>query len=203
MTNYDFNKIYEWPRIPRIFFISLVASIVFFVGYFFDISTLATQLDIERGKEKALIHTYKDVVKKQVVANTTLQHLPIMKNILNEWKKKLVSPVEITESLNQILKAGTSNNLQLSLFKSDAPRVEGKRTKFPINIEMTGTYDSTASFISQIASMPILIKINDLTIINTTADSAANDKSLPKLLSSTNKLKTNLILEVYEEKHEE
>ena len=48
---YEIQRLYEWPRTPRFTAIGVICLLVFYLGYFFDISSLRTHLNLAYQQE--------------------------------------------------------------------------------------------------------------------------------------------------------
>lgn len=201
MAEYDLNRIYEWPKPAKIFLTGLTFVLVLYFGYAFDIASLTKQTDALKKQEQDLLDQYKSSVNNQTIIQAHIEQLPKLKLILNQLDKNLTKPSDITDLLDKILQMGASNALQFSLFEPGSKIQDGPFYKIPIKIVMTGNYDQTGSFISQVANMKNIVKIADFTIStlpNEIQDATSPDQTSTSLNTAL-RLKTDLTLEVYEQ----
>jgi type IV pilus assembly protein PilO len=66
--------------------------------------------------------------------------------------------------LTDINQAGLGRGLQFDLFRPGAEKVEGAFTEQPIAIKVTGNYDDIGKFAGDIAMLPRIVTLNDISI---------------------------------------
>ena len=66
--------------------------------------------------------------------------------------------------LTDINQAGLGRGLQFELFKPGAEKMEGAFAELPITIKVTGNYDDIGKFSSDIAMLPRIVTLNDISI---------------------------------------
>jgi type IV pilus assembly protein PilO len=66
--------------------------------------------------------------------------------------------------LTDINQAGLGRGLQFDLFKPGAEKMEGAFAEQPITIKVTGNYDDIGKFSSDIAMLPRIVTLNDISI---------------------------------------
>jgi type IV pilus assembly protein PilO len=197
MMHYDVRQIYDWPQTPRAIVIIIICLIVFYLGYFFDLSTLNSRLSAIQQNEQDLKAQLASLASKQAEIKAELEKYSILENTLIETQKKLISSKELPELLNEILKIGTQNGLEFIDF---TPGNEEKDKinpylKVGIKVVVVGTYDQIATFISQVANISHIVAIGDFTIAR-----PSSEKLTAEQASLVNRLTADLTLEVYEAK---
>jgi len=200
-VKYDINKIYELPLIGQAF-VLLLASLFFIgIGYQLSIANIQWQTSVSIGQQDALLKEYEATIDQQVEIKRHDIPLPELKKLLSDTQFKLITETELTGVLDDILKLGATNAIQ---FQSVDPKDKIKKDKFmivPISIIMTGTYDHIARFMSQVANMPMVIKLGDFVMTNEMTDSTTPNTTFSPFTVDT-PLKMQLTLEVYESTHE-
>ena len=66
--------------------------------------------------------------------------------------------------LTDINQAGLGRGLQFELFRPGAEKMEGAFAELPITIKVTGNYDDIGKFASDIAMLPRIVTLNDISI---------------------------------------
>jgi type IV pilus assembly protein PilO len=164
LKNLNPKKPGMWPWPAKIIafvamFVTVVAAGVFFLWQ--------EQLSI-LGKIKQEEETLKEafLVKKRQAIN-----LDLIKKQLNETQqslgallKQLPSKSEMDALLTDINQAGLGRGLQIELFKPGAEVVNGSFAEQPIKLRVTGSYDDLGKFASDIAMLPRIVTLNNVTI---------------------------------------
>ena len=103
--------------------------------------------------------------KKQAI------NLDLIKKQLNETQeslgallKQLPSKSEMDALLTDINQAGLGRGLQFELFRPGVEQVTGSFTEQPIVIKVTGSYDDLGKFAGDIAMLPRIVTLNDISI---------------------------------------
>ncbi len=153
-----------WPWPAKIIAFVIMFIIVVLAGAVFlwqdQWETLGrVQAEEEKLKENFLIK------KKQAI------NLDLIKKQLTETQesfgallKQLPSKSEMDALLTDINQAGLGRGLQFDLFKPGAEKVNGSFTEQPIAIKVTGNYDDLGRFAGDIAMLPRIVTLNDISI---------------------------------------
>jgi len=78
--------------------------------------------------------------------------------------KQLPNKSEMDALLTDINQAGLGRGLQFDLFRPGAEKMEGAFAEQPITIKVTGNYDDIGRFSSDIAMLPRIVTLNDISI---------------------------------------
>jgi type IV pilus assembly protein PilO len=78
--------------------------------------------------------------------------------------KQLPNKSEMDALLTDINQAGLGRGLQFDLFKPGVETVSGSFAVQPITIKVTGNYDDIGKFSSDIAMLPRIVTLNDISI---------------------------------------
>ncbi|VVC77065.1 hypothetical protein AQUSIP_23920 [Aquicella siphonis] len=196
MQNLDIKKIYEWPLGMRALVYGLIFVFVFYLGYQLDISPYQLQIKNSVLQEDDLKRQLQLMHENQRKVTRDVEQLPKAKALLSEWQKNIITKNELPDLLDDILKAGTASQLKITTFDPAAEIKDGIYYKTPVSINLSGTYDQIATFISQLANMPKMVNI-DAFILNNDAqnDPAASVDSRP--LNSNDILSAVLDIDIY------
>jgi type IV pilus assembly protein PilO len=122
----------------------------------------------ELSNKKAEEGTLKEnfLVKKRQAINLDLikKQLTETQESFGALLKQLPSKSEMDQLLTDINQAGLGRGLQFDLFRPGPERVNGAFTEQPITIKVTGNYDDIGKFASDIAMLPRIVTLNDITI---------------------------------------
>lgn len=155
-----------WPIAPRA--LCGVGAIfgVLVVGWFLYLEGQKEELNQGEQQEIKLREDYK--VKIQQAVN--LEALRKQKQQVGEYvatlEKQLPSKAEMDALLSDINQAGLGRGLQFELFKPGQVLVKEYYAELPININVTGNYHDVAAFTSDIANLPRIVTLNNLTLVS-------------------------------------
>lgn len=153
-----------WPWAVKIMsFVAMFAAIVAAGGWFIWMPQW-DELDKFKQEEVLLKDTF--LIKKKQAIN-----LDLIKKQLNETQesfgallKQLPSKSEMDALLTDINQAGLGRGLQFELFRPGAETVQGAFAEQPITIKVSGNYDDIGKFASDIAVLPRIVTLNDISI---------------------------------------
>ena len=164
LKNLNPKKPGSWPWAAKIiaFAAMFVAAIV--AGAIFIWQDQYHRLEKVTKEEAQLKETF--LTKKRQAIN-----LDLIKKQLNETReslgallKQLPSKSEMDALLTDINQAGLGRGLQFELFKPGVEKVNGSFTEQPITIKVSGNYDDLGNFSSDIALLPRIVTLNDISI---------------------------------------
>ena len=161
----DFKNPGTWPALPKL--LALVAALVALVagGYVFDWLDKIEELENGVQQESKLKDEYKD--KKQQAVNLDLQRQQLREidSSFGALLKQLPNKSQMDALLVDINQAGLGRGLQFELFKP-APRETAKDfyAELPVSVKVTGSYHDMGQFASDIAQLPRIVTLNDISL---------------------------------------
>ena len=162
----------QWPLIPRLACAAGVLVGVLALGWFFYWDGQIQQLNAGEAEELKLRGEYQAKLQQAI----NLEGLRKQKEQVNDYvatlEKQLPSKAEMDALLSDINQAGLGRGLQFELFKPGQVVVKEYYAELPINIRITGNYHDVASFTSDIANLPRIVTLNNMSLI------AGKDNSL-------------------------
>lgn len=154
----------QWPLVPRLLCGLGVLIGVVLVGWFVYLQGQQEDLAQGQKEETKLREDYKVKVRQAV----NLHGLREQKKQVNEYvstlEKQLPSKAEMDALLSDINQAGLGRGLQFELFKPGQVVVKDYYAELPINIKITGTYHDVGAFTSDIANLPRIVTINNMSL---------------------------------------
>ena len=87
-----------------------------------------------------------------------------MRVTFSSMLKQLPRKNEVADLLIDISRTGIVNGLEFELFKPEAERPVDFYAELPINMKVTGTYHQFAGFVSDVAALPRIVILHDLTM---------------------------------------
>jgi type IV pilus assembly protein PilO len=164
LTELDFNETGEWPLPIKIVAIILLASLVWGGGYYFMMKDKQAELET---LERTEVQLKKEFVTKQEKAwnlDAYKAQLAEMRVTFSSMLKQLPRKNEVADLLIDISRTGLINGLEFELFKPGAERPVDFYAELPIDMKVTGTYHQFAGFVSDVASLPRIVILHNLSM---------------------------------------
>lgn len=161
----DPKKIGSWPVVPKLGALILLLLLIIFFGYWFDWKSQINDIDTAKKKEDSLRTTF--LAKKRQAINLDLyrQQLAAIQKQFGAVLKQLPGKSEMDALLTDINQAGLGRGLSFELFKPAAHETTADfYASLPISIKLTGTYHDIGAFASDIAKLPRIVTLNNVSL---------------------------------------
>ena len=170
LNDLDMNNIGSWPTAVKAVAGALLVLVILLLGYNFHISELGEQLDRQRSEEVSLKEQF--AVKAHQAANLEAytQQMTDMENSFGVLLRQLPSDTEVPGLLEDITRTGLDNGLEFEEIKLLPEVVQQFYIELPIQITVTGSYHSLASFVSGVAGLPRIVTLHDFEVKPASAD---------------------------------
>jgi type IV pilus assembly protein PilO len=163
----NFRDIGNWPMLPKALALTAIVIVIVALGYFLDWKDQMESLELAQNEEVKLKDQYSQKKAKAINFELYVQQLSEVEQSFGALVKQLPNRSEIDALLTDINQAGLGRGLQFQLFK---PAAQEKMADFyaelPIKIKITGTYHDMGAFASDVAQLPRIVTLNDITINN-------------------------------------
>lgn len=162
----DLNGVHPglWPLAPRILSGLLLALAVVFLGWYGYWS--GQQEELERGEQEEI--QLKDLYKQKMQQAISLDKLKEQRVLVLQYvakmEKQLPSKAEMDALLKDITQAGVGRGVQFDLFKPGTVNPKDYYAEQPIDIKLNGNYHDLGQFVSDIAKLPRIVTLNNLSI---------------------------------------
>lgn len=154
-----------WPALPKtLLLLALLASLLF-VGWLVYWRGLLEELETGQQQELQLRAEYTDKVKKAVNLDDLRKQKVQVEQYVGVLEKQLPSRAEMDALLTDINQAGVGRGAQLQLFKPGQVQIKDYYAELPITVKVVGNYHDLGSFSSDIANLPRIVTLNNLTIM--------------------------------------
>jgi len=157
----------NWPMLPKALVLFAIVTVIVVLGYFLDWKDQWEALEVAQVEETKLKEQYSQKKAKAINFELYVQQLTEVEQSFGALVKQLPNRSEIDALLTDINQAGLGRGLQFELFK---PAAQEKMADFyaelPIRIKITGTYHDMGAFASDVAQLPRIVTLNDLSINN-------------------------------------
>jgi type IV pilus assembly protein PilO len=154
----------QWPLIPRLMcgLGTLIAVVV--VGWFLYLSGQQDELDQGEQAEVKLKEEYKTKMMQAINLPALRKQKEQVGEYVSTLEKQLPSKAEMDALLSDINQAGLGRGLQFELFKPGQVVVKDYYAELPIDIKVTGNYHDVGSFTSDIANLPRIVTLNNMSL---------------------------------------
>jgi len=165
----DINQPATWPAWFMVMISLLVSLLLLLGGWHFLIQDQLKGLDAEQFREIELRSTFS--TKKGMVVNLPAyqRQMSQIEDMLALMVRQLPDSTEVPSLLVDITEGGTRQGLNFLVFDPQQEELGDFYAILPIRMEVTGSYHQLAGFISDLAQMPRIVTVGDMTI---TADEA-------------------------------
>ncbi|HEV8501013.1 MAG TPA: type 4a pilus biogenesis protein PilO [Casimicrobiaceae bacterium] len=165
--NLNFREIGNWPLLPKLLMLGVLFIAILAVGALFDWKDQYDTLESARQQEAKLRDEYTAKKAKAVNYDLYVAQLKDVEQSFGALVKQLPNRSEIDALLTDINQAGLGRGLVFELFR---PAPQEKMMDFyaelPINIRITGNYHDMGAFASDVAQLPRIVTLNDVSINN-------------------------------------
>jgi type IV pilus assembly protein PilO len=153
-----------WPLAPRLLCAAGAMAAVLGLGYFFYWSGQFDEQDNLAQQEVKLRDDYRVKIAQAI----NLEALQVQQQQVNHYverlEKQLPSKAEMAALLSDINQAGLGRGLQFELFKPGQVLVKDYYAELPIDIKVTGSYHDIGEFAADMAKMPRIVTLNNLSL---------------------------------------
>lgn len=158
----DFEDLPEWPRLPQMVVLALIAVIIQGAGSWFYLTP--------ENNELTRLISQEQVLKAQLVAKThRVAAVPKLTKQLEELNrryefllKQLPEQKELASLLAAVNEQGIKHDLTFTRIDWGQKINQSYLYKLPLNIELTGDYGDIGRFVESIAALPRVINFEDV-----------------------------------------
>jgi type IV pilus assembly protein PilO len=153
-----------WPLGVKLATYSVICLAALVAGFVFDTSDQLDELEKAEQQEVTLKDAF--LAKKQQAINLDIikKQLSDIQESFGALLKQLPNKSEMDALLTDINQAGLGRGLQFELFQPGKESVNGVFAEQPIAIRVTGNYDDVGRFASDIAQLPRIVTLNNISI---------------------------------------
>ncbi|HZW13002.1 MAG TPA: type 4a pilus biogenesis protein PilO [Noviherbaspirillum sp.] len=155
----------QWPVIPRMLcgLGTLLGVVV--LGWFLYLSSQKEELEAGEQEEVQLREAYKSKIQQAINLDSLRKQKEQVGEYVSTLEKQLPSKAEMDALLSDINQAGLGRGLQFELFRPGQVIVKDYYAELPITIKVTGNYHDVGAFTSDIANLPRIVTLNNLSLM--------------------------------------
>lgn len=175
----DPNDPGSWPLVVKVVAVIAACIAVLAAGYWFDTQHQLAELEKAEKREAELKDTFRVKQLKAINLEAYKKQMAEMERSFGAMLRQLPSRTEVAELLVDVSQAGLANGLEFELFKPLAEKPAEFYAELPIDVKVTGSYHDFGSFVSDVAALPRIVTLHDITI-TTSKDSALSMSTTAK-----------------------
>ncbi|MDR1530088.1 MAG: type 4a pilus biogenesis protein PilO [Burkholderiales bacterium] len=165
LESLNFQEAGSWPLWQKLAVCVLIIALICVGGFFGMWKATYESWENAKREEFRLRQNYTERKIKTVNHDLYIKQLEQIQNEFGALVKNLPSRSEIDALLVDVNQTGIERGLQFELFK---PAQNEKKAEFyaeiPIDIKLSGDYHGMGGFVSDVAALPRIVTINDVSI---------------------------------------
>lgn len=165
LRNLDINDIGRWPFLFRALFIALIFLVVS-VGatYYFVYKKQVPILEAAEAREVQLRQSFELKQRKAANFEAYKEQLAEIEQSFGTMLRQLPGKTEVPSLLVDISQTGLAAGLEEELFRPDSEIRRDFYAELPIAIRLTGTYQELARFVSDVAALPRIVTLHNVSL---------------------------------------
>lgn len=178
--NWDFDEAGSWPLPVKM--AAILLMIILLVGSWVYYDTIDQGAELERAEKKEVSLKRSFEAKQQKSANLVAykQQLKDMQEQFGAMLQQLPNKTEIADLLVDVSQAGLASGLEFKLFQPSGERRKDFYAEKPINIKVTGTYHEFGVFSSNLAALPRIVTLHNVTLTRSGKSNLMNMSAIAK-----------------------
>lgn len=164
------KKIGVAPLPIRIGAVVLIVALILVGGYFKVIKPVREQIAILQQEEIKLKEDFDKQQRKASNLEAYQEQLEEMKRSFGAMLRQLPNKTEVESLLVDLSQASAANNLKVDFFKPTGEVAKEFYAEYPITLRVFGRYHELAKFVSDVAALPRIVTLHDISIKPTKAD---------------------------------
>jgi type IV pilus assembly protein PilO len=154
-----------WPAPVKAGALVLVLVVILGLAYAFDWSNQFQELETAQQKEVTLKQEFQEKKRLAVNLEGYRRQLAEIEQSFGALLKQLPNKSEMDALLTDINQAGLGRGLQFDLFKpAPSETLTEYYAELPVTIKVSGTYHDLGAFTSDVAKLPRIVLLQDLSI---------------------------------------
>lgn len=164
LRNINPNDFSSWPLPVKIGGIGVTSVLILVAGFWFLIQGGLDEYAAGQKKEEGLRETF--LSKKALAVNLPAykQQMEDIRRTFGSLLRQLPNTTEVPDLLVDITQAGLGRGLEFVLFRPEKESPKDFYAELPISIEIRGSYHDLAQFISDVAALPRIVTVGDISV---------------------------------------
>lgn len=164
LRNLDLNDIGAAPGWVKALLLLVLFIAILGAGYYLDISNQIDTLQQLKNREQTLRIQFIGKARRAANLPAYEKQLAEMQHSFGKMLQQLPNKTEIPGLLLDISQTALASGLTIDVFQPEPEKKEGFYAIKPIKIKAEGTYAEIARFVSDVASLPRIVTISDISL---------------------------------------
>jgi len=164
LRNLDPEHIGDWPLPVKIVLVLILAGLILFAGWHYDIQDLRVLIENEKTKETEQMASLESKQKQAANLEALKRQMQEMQQSFGDMLRQLPNKTEVAGLLVDISQTGLAAGLEFELFKPAKEVPSEFYAELPILISVIGDYHKFGEFISGVAALPRIVTTHDISI---------------------------------------
>lgn len=154
----------QWPFLPRVIILVVILAVVLLAAWWLDWSNRWEELDQKVKEEDTLKEEWLSKKKQTVNLDEYRKQLAEIDRQFGALLKQLPNKTEMDNLLVDVNQAGLGRGLQFELWKPAPEQTRDFYAEVPVTISVTGSYHDLGNFVGDVAKLPRIVTLNDISI---------------------------------------
>lgn len=154
-----------WPWSLQLLLCLLLLGVTFFAMHWYLAAPAKEQLAQARVEESQLLHDYRGKAALAARLAPLRDQVDALEQRMDTLREMLPSGAEVPSLLDSISEAAADHQLAIDFLRLRSQVEEEHYTERPFDIQVRGDYHRIGAFMADVASMPRIVTLHDLTLI--------------------------------------
>ncbi len=167
----DIKEAGVWPWSLQLLCCLLLLGVTFFGMHWYLAAPAKEELERVRGQEAQLIRDYRSKAAQAANLEAMREQMGILESRMSELREMLPTGAEVPSLLDNISEAAIDNQLAIDFLRLRDPLADEHYIERPFDIQVRGDYHRIATFLADVASLPRIVTLHDMTLVADDGDS--------------------------------
>jgi type IV pilus assembly protein PilO len=164
LNNLDLKELVQAPPAIKGVVAAFIVLFIMGVGYYIDWSSALDTLNAAKQEEQSLRDTYTTKKRQAINYAAYKQRLADTEKALAALLRQLPNKSEMDSLLTDINQVGIGRGLEFDLFRPGNEVKSDFYATLPVTIKVVGGYHDLGNFVSDIAKLPRIVTIHDISL---------------------------------------
>lgn len=178
----DIKEAGVWPWSLQLLCCLLILGVTLFGMHWYLASPAKEELDRVRGQEAQLIRDYRSKAAQAANLEAMREDMQNLEIRMEALREMLPTGAEVPSLLDNISEAAIDNRLDIDFIRLRDPLADEHYVERPFDIQVRGDYHRIATFLADVASLPRIVTLHDMTLV---ADDGGSQRLRLAMLART------------------
>ncbi|ERS91481.1 MULTISPECIES: type 4a pilus biogenesis protein PilO [unclassified Halomonas] len=161
----DIKEAGIWPWSLQLVLCLLLLGGTFAGMHWYLAGPAKEELEQIRGQESQLIRDYRSKAAQVANLEAMREQMGVLEARMDTLREMLPSGAEVPSLLDSISEAAINHQLAIDFLRLRSSVAEEHYIERPFDIQVRGDYHRIAAFLADVASMPRIVTLHDLTLL--------------------------------------